>query len=142
MKDLFFIATIKKYRFEAKRGMLTTEDVATLPLTTTVPHQDSLDSIAISLHKKITAIDEQSFVKSKKKTGIQELRNKLDIVKSIIEYRQEELEKAAARKVNADRNEKLKKRLEDIDNEDINKMSKEDIHKELGYTTEATSEKE
>lgn len=66
----FEIASRLKLRFETAVGMISTEDLWTLPLTSN--SKVSLDSLAVSLNKELKG-SEESFVTSTKKDEILKL---------------------------------------------------------------------
>ena len=77
-----FIEALKNgYRYESVRGLITTQDLYSVPLT----GKDGfdLDSIARSIYNKIKESEEMSFVSSPTKAN-KELESKLEIVKFII----------------------------------------------------------
>lgn len=99
MSDLFEKATRMAIRFNTTAGQLTTEDLWSLPLTST--KGVSLNGIAMALYKQIKdSADIISFVDDTVNVN-DELQMKFDIVKRVIEVRKAEAEdkaKAAAAK--------------------------------------------
>lgn len=77
-----------KLRFDSNVGLITVEDLWTLPLTHT--SKVSLDAIAVALNKELKG-SEESFVTNSKKDEL--LKLKFDIVKYIIDVRLEENKK-------------------------------------------------
>jgi hypothetical protein len=77
--SLFEKAAKQKLRFNSNKGLLTTEDLFDLSLT-------SLDNIAKGIYKQLKDEAEVSFI-SKKSSASSELELKLDIVKYVIEYK-------------------------------------------------------
>ena len=84
----FEIASRLKLRFETAVGMISVEDLWSLPLTSN--SKVSLDSLAVSLNKELKG-SEESFVTSTKKDEV--LKLKFDIVKHVIDVRIEESRK-------------------------------------------------
>jgi len=80
--ELFITAARKKYRFDTTKGQVTVEDLFDLNLT-------SLDAIAVALDDKIQTLGRKSFI-AKRSSSTTEVNNKLDIVKYVIETKQEE----------------------------------------------------
>lgn len=77
-----FIEALKNgYRYESVRGLITTQDLYSVPLTS--KDGFDLDSIARSIYNKIKESEEMSFVSSPTKAN-KELESKLEIVKFII----------------------------------------------------------
>ena len=99
MSDLFEKATRMAIRFNTTAGQLTTEDLWSLPLTST--KGVSLNGIAMALYKQIKdSADIISFVDNIVNVN-DEPQMKFDIVKRVIEVRKAEAEdkaKAAAAK--------------------------------------------
>jgi 6-pyruvoyl-tetrahydropterin synthase len=77
--SLFEKAAKQKLRFNSNKGLLNTEDLFDLSLT-------SLDNIAKGIYKQLKDEAEVSFI-SKKSSASSELELKLDIVKYVIEYK-------------------------------------------------------
>lgn len=85
--NIFEQATRKSLRFQTKRGLVSTEDLWTLPLTSTTGV--SLDDVAKSIHREQKTNDEVSFVEAKTETtNDNDLR--MEIVKHIIAVRLQE----------------------------------------------------
>ena len=86
--NIFELATIKKLRFQSKRGNLTVEDLWDIPLKTTVKSDVSLDEIAVELQKTLQS-SVVSFVDKDSKDDVVTVDNKLrfEIVIYIIEKR-------------------------------------------------------
>lgn len=87
-QNIFEQASRQKLRFETSIGLLTVEDLWTLPLTTT-NNKPNLDDIARELNKALKGADE-SFVSNKKKDAILQL--KFDLAKHIIDTRLKEVD--------------------------------------------------
>ena len=87
--NIFELATIKKLRFQSKRGNLTVEDLWDIPLKTTVKSDVSLDEIAVELQKTLQNSSVVSFVDKDSKDDVVTVDNKLrfEIVIYIIEKR-------------------------------------------------------
>lgn len=83
MTNIFEQASRRALRFESKVGLLSVEQLWTLPLTT-IGGRVSLDSLAIELNKELKG-SEESFVAETKKDAVTEL--KLEVVKHIIGVR-------------------------------------------------------
>lgn len=100
----FEIASRLKLRFETAVGMISVEDLWSLPLTSN--SKVSLDSLAVALNKELKG-SEESFVTSTKKDEV--LKLKFDIVKHVIDVRIEENRKKTEEV-------QRKAKLENIDN--------------------------
>ena len=83
--NLFENATRNKYRFESSKGMITVEDLWSMPLLSTskVSPEFDLDHVAKTLNNKIKLLEEESFV-SVKTTENTQLYEQLEIVKYVI----------------------------------------------------------
>ena len=105
---MFEKANRLKLRFGSPMGGLTVEDLWDLPLTSTRPAQANLNNIAKDISRKLKESGEEDFVNQK--SGADEiLQLKLEIVKRVIQVRQEENEVARAL---AERREKKERLLE------------------------------
>lgn len=94
-----------KYRFVSKVGVITTEDLFDLPLTS--ERRASLNDVAKTLAKEIREQGEEDFVSTSTNSVKKQLEDKLEIVKYIIQLRQEESAKAVEAKQNEARREKI-----------------------------------
>ena len=92
MSNIYKQAAQQKLRFESKRGLLTTEDLFTLPIS---KGEINLRDLAISVNKKLTKFDTEipDFLSDEASTQTKEqqlLQLQLDILKDVIETRKEE----------------------------------------------------
>lgn len=126
-EKLFIEASRSKIRFETTSGSLTVEDLWDLPLQSRT--RPSLDSIAISLNASIKTYGEQSFVS--KSTVPRAVIVAFEVVKYIIEVRQQENEAKIAQKVNADRIKHLEEILAEKDAEADKVKTKDELLAEL-----------
>ena len=126
---MFKTASRMKLRFATRVGILGTEELWDLPLTSA--KNVSLDSIAKSIHKEIKEEAEISFVNSiaNKKTSLNEMR--LDIVKEIIAYKIAKNTAAINAKDNADKKTRLLAILANKQDANLMDMSAADIEKEI-----------
>lgn len=81
--SIFEKASRLKVRFDTGLGSLTVENLWDLPLTSSRTGKANLDAIAIELHNAIEAQGTTSFVSSKKKDDVLQL--KFEVVKHIID---------------------------------------------------------
>ncbi len=103
---MFEKAVRLKLRFDSPQGLLSTEDLWELPLTSTNKKQANLDDLAIHLNKEFKETTTESFVKKVVKSNdITKL--KFDIVLKVIEVKQIEAEAASLKKTNAEKKQKL-----------------------------------
>jgi hypothetical protein len=99
MSDLFRIATRSKYRYASERGLLTTEDLWDLPLTSR--NKFDLNNVAITLNSELKSLAEESFVETSTNPRRKELENQLEIVKLVIATKQTEKQAATDRAAKA-----------------------------------------
>lgn len=105
---MFEKAARLKLRFSSPQGVLNTEDLWDLPLTSNRTNQANLNNIAREASRELKAQGEEDFVNPR--TAIDEtLQLRLDIVKRVIQVRQAENEAARAA---SDRREKKERLLE------------------------------
>lgn len=101
---MFEAASRVKLRFESIRGILSTEDLWDLPLTSKSGFD--LDTIAKFVNKYIKELEEESFVKVKSSAS-NEYVLKLDILKHIINFKIEEAKNKKDLVANRDRRNKI-----------------------------------
>lgn len=116
--NIFEVATKEKYRFPFK-GMISVEDLWDLKL------QD-LDSVFKSLNKQKKQNDEESLLQVKTAED-QELDNKIQIVKYIVKFKQEEIEERLQAKDKKEYNQKLLELIERKQNEELAGKSIEEL---------------
>ena len=116
--NIFEAATKEKYRFPFK-GMISVEDLWDLKL------QD-LDSVFKSLNKQKKQNDEESLLQVKTAED-QELANKIQIVKYIVKFKQEEIEERLQAKDKKEYNQKLLELIERKQNEELAGKSIEEL---------------
>lgn len=109
--EMFEQASRLKVRFDSPQGLITTEDLWNLPLTSPSGNRANLDSIAVALHRQTKESAETvSFVTpSTSDATSAELTLKFEIVKHVIAIRIAERDAA---KDLADRREKKARLLE------------------------------
>ncbi len=121
--ELFVTASRKKYRFDSTRGQLNTEDLFDLSLT-------ALDAVAVALDDKIQKAGRKSFV-GKRTAATGDDENKLEIVKSVIEFKQTEDEARKTRVAKDSQKAFLSSLLEKKQMEKMESLSEEEIQKQL-----------
>ena len=115
-----------KARFNSPRGPLTVEDLFDLPLTGLF----SLDSISTIVLAEQDAQPRKSLVATTKAHN--KLADaKVEVLTEIIEFKQTQLEAKEKQALSKQRKAKLMDQLANIEKGDIEKMSKEDVLKEL-----------
>ena len=116
--NIFEAATKEKYRFPFK-GMISVEDLWDLKLK-------DLDSVFKSLNKQKKQNDEESLLQVKTAED-QELDNKIQIVKYIVKFKQEEIEERLQAKDKKEYNQKLLELIERKQNEELAGKSIEEL---------------
>ena len=91
----------------------------------------SLDAVAKSVNGSLKALGEESFVDQGDAVQRTALNDMLDVVKLVIEFRQEQNAAAQAKREKRARRAKLLEALENRENTELASMSKEDILKQL-----------
>lgn len=96
--NLFYIASRSKFRFPSTKGDLTVEQLWEMPLTSR--NGFSVNDVAIRVNSELKSLEEESFVETSSNPRRTELRQMLDLIKTIIATRKQENEEAteAARK--------------------------------------------
>lgn len=127
--NLFEIATRKAYRFPSLKGELTVEQVWELPLTSR--NGWDLDTVARGINTELKALGEESFVSKGANPKRAVLQNKLDILKYVIEVKQNEATDAEKRVANQQEIRKIEELLAQKSNEALAGLSKEDLEAKL-----------
>ena len=123
---MFEKATRLKVRFETPQGLLSTEDLWDLPLTTTNGNRASLDDIAMTLHRHINENKVESFVNKTTKSD-EKVQVAFDIVKHIIEVRLAEKEAAENVRKNKEKKAQILALIAQKDNEELSGKTKEEL---------------
>lgn len=121
--DIFEKASRLKLRFTTTKGLLSTEDLWDLSLT-------SLDTIAKAVNKRLKEENEESFITTRSKSN-SELELSLDILKHIITVKLEEKEKATLKAERRAELELLRNLRENKKMEALNSLSLEEIDKKM-----------
>lgn len=127
--NLFEIATRKAYRFASLKGELTVEQLWQLPLTSR--GGTDLDTLAKGINKELKSLEEESFVQTSSNPRRGDLENKLEILKHIIQVKQDEAAAATKRQANAMERHKLQELLAKKNDQELEGLSKEDLEKKL-----------
>jgi len=130
MSNLFERATKAKLRFESDVGMLTTEQLWDLPLTSR-GDRPNLDRVARAIFQDLKDEGETSFVEVKPNLRKAELELKLEVVKHVIEVRL--AEKAAAEKAaeKAERKRKLLSVLATKEEQELQGKTRAELEAEI-----------
>ena len=121
--NLFEKASRVRVRFDSRKGQVTLEDLWSLPLSV-------VDEIAVATDKVVNATQTESFI-SKVKTVSEMDVLRLDLLKHIIAVRLVEAEEKQKARLVADRKAHLLSLLAEKEAEADQKLSREDILKEL-----------
>lgn len=125
--NIFEKASRMALRFESPRGLLTLEDLWTLPLQS--KNGLSLDALAMAQHRLVKDSEELSFVKPSVTNNAAEL--KLEILKHIIEVRMAENSAKTEAAEKRARKEKILELLAAKKDEALAQKSEEELLKEL-----------
>ena len=122
--NIFEQATISKLRFASPdKNNLTVEHLWDLPLTT-------LDKMAVESQRRLKDLSQESFISKVNPEKTQEQLS-FDILHHIIKYKLELNDKAKQRAKRTEERAKLLDALGNKENEELAKMSKEEILKKL-----------
>ena len=117
-----------KLRFESVLGVLSSEDLWDLPLTSR--NSASLDNIAKGINRRLKDSAEESFVVEASKPN-RVLKLKLDIVKRVIAIKVEENEAAKKAGELREKKQKILALIAKKKDEDLGEQSVEDLQKML-----------
>lgn len=128
----FADVTRKKLRFETSKGVISTEDLWDLPLTSET-FKVNLDDIARGLFRKLKESEEISFVKKDKKKddSISELQLKLDVVKAVIDTISLEREEASKAREKSEKRQQIMALIQQKENEKLTGLNIEDLRAQL-----------
>ena len=130
MSELFVKATREQWRFETNRGLLTTEQLWELPLSS--KSNFDLDNVARTLSKKIKDLGEDaSFVTEKVDSGKNTLSDQLELVKSIILVKKTEHAAIVLKSQQADRKARIMEVLSSRNEDALKSKSTEELLAEL-----------
>ena len=127
--DLFLTAARKKLRYPSAKGLLDTEMLFDLPLTS--KSGMDLDTIAKNINAELKTQQEESFVSTSANPRKGELELQLEIVKTIIGVKLADQEAARNRLARATERNLLEEALLSKKNEALRGMSLEDLEKRL-----------
>lgn len=127
---MFEKATRQQLRFNTKKGLLSVEDLWTLPLKSNINNQVDLDEVAKTVHQELKASEEISFVAPV--TAINTAAQlKMDIVKHIIAVKLAEKEVAEKAKETKEKKQKILEAIARKQDEALVNSSVEDLQKML-----------
>jgi len=131
--DLFLEAAKSKMRFDSSIGTLTVEDLFDLPLTS--EKKASLNSVGAILVRKIKDHEEENLV-AVPTPELRAAKMKLDVVKAVIEVKQEENRKAKTLAAKKARRERIMGLLKEKDDQADLKKSRDELLAELDGLTD------
>lgn len=120
MDNIFIAASRNKLRFETSKGYLTTEDLWDLSLS-------SLDNIAKAINRQLKDSQEESFIKKKSNSANSLLELALEVLKTVINTKQEEADKKAAANQKKAELETLKNLLQEKKGDELKGLSASEI---------------
>lgn len=123
---MFEKAARLKLRFESTKGLLTTEDLWDLPLTSL--RGTNLDDIARSLHSKLKNSDDVSFVVKERKSD-ETVQLAFDVIKHIIDVKLVERDVAAITAANKEKKQQLMALIDQKQNEALSALSVDELRK-------------
>lgn len=124
---MFDQATRLKLRFNTPQGLISTEDLWDLPLTSTT-NRANLDTIAVGLYAELNSNRNISFVNNAS-AGDTSLQLKFDIVKHVIDVRQAENAATAEARVRKGKKQQLLALIDQKENEQLAGKSLDDLRK-------------
>jgi hypothetical protein len=130
MNNSFVIASKKKLRFITNKGQIATEDLWDLSL-------EALDTIAVSLDEKLQNT-RKSFIGRREKAAEDELR--FDIIKTVIETKVDEADKAKTRASRRADREFLQRLLDQKKVQELEGLNVDEIQKRLSELSEEGTE--
>jgi hypothetical protein len=137
--NVFEYATRNKLRFKTAVGEISVEQLWDLPLRSTSA-QPSLDLVARTANKAIKDATEESFVETTRTKEHVRLEMALEVVKSIIEVKKEEENKAKRRADAKKEEEMLLQALANKQGEKLDAMTEAQIQKRLKAIKEDSAE--
>jgi hypothetical protein len=124
---MFERATRERFRFDSPQGLLTTEDLWNLPLSSPTGSRANLDDIAKGLNKKLKALgDEESFV-TEKRTTDDVTPVMFEIVKHIIKVRLAEADVRKKARENSEKKQAIMAIIAKKQNEKLEGTSLEEL---------------
>lgn len=123
-------AVLQNWFFDTKQGLMTVQQVAQLPLKTTVSTKASLENVAQGVYSQLQDKQQQSFVDDVP-AGDLKLTQQLEIVKQIIEIKKSALASANAEVLRKQELQKLQDVMARKQDQSLENMSLEDIQKRI-----------
>lgn len=127
---MFEKATRQQLRFNSKKGLLSVEDLWTLPLKTNSSNQVDLDEVAKTVHQELKSSEEVSFVAPVTASNTT-AQLKMDIVKHIIAVKLAEKEVVEKAREAKEKKQKIMSIIAQKQDEALVNSSVEDLQKML-----------
>ncbi|AEI71072.1 hypothetical protein [EBPR siphovirus 2] len=129
--NIFERASRNGLRFQSPVGLLTTEQLWSLPLTAKTSTVASLNGIGIAIKRKLAEVSDESLVEARPNPQKAELELALEIVKHVIAAKQAQAAAADERAAKAQRRGKILEALAAQEDKELTSKSKDDLLKEL-----------
>lgn len=124
-KNLFEVATRRKFRFSMSKGQISTEDLWDLSL-------ESLNSLAKSMNKKVKELDEEDFINKKTPSKADEdLKDAFELVKYVIKVKLDEKAARLEAAEKLERRRKIQEALEKAEGKELESKSADELKKML-----------
>lgn len=135
-KNIFEIASRRKFRFPSVIGELTTEQLWDLPLTASsrapaTVYRNDLDSVAKAVNAELKSVSDESFVATRPNPRKGELEMMLDVVKHVIAVKIEDAARATAAADRAEKRRKLAEALVNKQDDAIRNLTEDEIRAKL-----------
>jgi len=131
MPNIFEIAARKQFRYRAATGLLTTEQLFSLPLTSTTG-KANLNDIAVAIDDERETLGRKSFVETAATNPARaELDIKLEVVKYVIASKQDEAATARVAAEKRAQRDKLLDAIEAADRRELGSKSADELRAEL-----------
>lgn len=126
MMTLFETATRKNDRFETEKGMLVISDLWQLPLIS--KRGPSLQNVAVTIHRELQESGGEMFVRAVEvDPKLETLKRKLEVVKRIIEVKEDEARLAKLKEARKQEKEALLEILEKKQHAALGELSTEEL---------------
>lgn len=126
MMNLFETATRHNDRFESGKGMLNVSDLWQLPLMS--KRGPSLQGVAMAVNREIQEIGGETFVRTAKvDPKLEALKRKLNVVRRVIEVKEDETRLAKLKEARKQEKETLLEILEKKQSEALGELTPEEL---------------
>lgn len=126
MMTLFETATRHNDRFESEKGMLNISDLWQLPLVS--KRGPSLQGVAMTVNRELQESGGETFVRTAEvNPKLETLRRKLDVVRRVIEVKEDEARLARLKEARKQEKETLLEILEKKQSEALGELTQEEL---------------